>query len=156
MRPRLCDSSRVFITKKPPRKKRARVATDYVREERRTRRKDNNTSPIHQDGSGSFYWTFWSSRLFCFSFVFGSPEWFSIFFRRIVFFCFCFSFHFISGWFFRTWFDWSVNVSSGLVVDPVESGLDGQTGQHAVLGAVAIRRRDVHASSLVVQRVGRV
>ena len=57
---------------------------------------------------------------------------------------------------FLTWFDRSVNVSSRLVVDPIESRLDGQTGEHAVLGAVAIRRRDVHASPLVVQRIGGV
>lgn len=88
MRPRLCDSSRVFITnqQKPPRRRRRREpgsTSDYVREgrrRRRRRRKDNSTSPIHQDGSGSFYSSFfgWIVSLFR-SFVFGSLE--SFFFR---------------------------------------------------------------------------
>lgn len=43
-----------------------------------------------------------------------------------------------------------------LVVHPIEAGLDGETGEHAVFGSVAVGRGDVDAAALVVQRVGRV
>lgn len=38
-----------------------------------------------------------------------------------------------------------------IVVDPIESGFYGQSGQHAVLGLVPVRRGDVHGPALVVQ-----
>ena len=44
-----------------------------------------------------------------------------------------------------------MNVSSGLVVDPVEAGLDGQPGQESVLCAVPIGGGDVDGATLVVQ-----
>ena len=47
-------------------------------------------------------------------------------------------------------------MSAGLVVDPVESGLDGEPREHPVLGAVPVGRGEVHAAALVVQRVGGV
>lgn len=52
--------------------------------------------------------------------------------------------------------DAAVYVRSGLVVDPVEASLDGQSREHSVLGTIAIARRHVHRSALVVQRVRRV
>jgi len=39
------------------------------------------------------------------------------------------------------------------VGDPVESGLDGQAGQHAVLGLVAIGGGDGYRAALVVKRL---
>lgn len=44
-------------------------------------------------------------------------------------------------------------VGAALVEDPVEAGLDGEAGQHAVLAAVAVAGRQVHGPALVVQRV---
>lgn len=44
-----------------------------------------------------------------------------------------------------------MNVAFGLVIDPVEPGLHGQTGQHGVLAAVAVRGGDVNRSALVMQ-----
>lgn len=40
---------------------------------------------------------------------------------------------------------------SGLVVDPVEAGLDGEAGQEPVLAAVPVRGSEVHGPALVVQ-----
>lgn len=48
-------------------------------------------------------------------------------------------------------FDGAVDVRLRLVVDPVEAGLDGQAGQHAVLAAVPVRGGDVHGAALIVQ-----
>ena len=45
---------------------------------------------------------------------------------------------------------------AGLVVDPIEAGLDGEAGEHAVFGPIAVGGGDVDAASLVVERVGRV
>ena len=50
----------------------------------------------------------------------------------------------------RTRLDGAMYVGPGLVVDPIEAGLDGQPGEHAVLGAVAVARRHVDRSALVV------
>lgn len=44
----------------------------------------------------------------------------------------------------------------GLVVDPIEAGLNGQTGQQAVLGAVLVAGCYIHRPALVVERVWRV
>lgn len=50
----------------------------------------------------------------------------------------------------------AVDVRAALVVHPVESRLDRQPGEHAVLAVVAIRCGDVDGPALVVQRVDAV
>lgn len=41
-------------------------------------------------------------------------------------------------------------VRPGLVVNPVEASLNRESRQHPVLGAIAIARRHINGSSLVV------
>lgn len=50
----------------------------------------------------------------------------------------------------------AVHVGLGLVVDPVEAGLNCQSSQHGVLVAVAVRGRDVDRPSLIVERLLRM
>lgn len=45
---------------------------------------------------------------------------------------------------------------SALVVDPVETRLDGETCQHAVLGTISVARGDVHGATLVVKGICRM
>jgi len=47
-------------------------------------------------------------------------------------------------------------VRPGLIVDPVETCLNSESRQHPVLGAIAIARRHVDGTSLVVQGICRM
>lgn len=49
-----------------------------------------------------------------------------------------------------TWFNRAVDMSSGLVVDPIESCFYSEPRQHAVLGAILVRCRDVHRAPFVM------
>lgn len=51
----------------------------------------------------------------------------------------------------RTCFHGAVDVSFGLIIDPVEAGLHRQPGQGAVFALVPVRGGDVHGPALVVQ-----
>lgn len=53
----------------------------------------------------------------------------------------------------RTCFHRAVDVSFGLIIDPVEAGLHRQPGQGAVFALVPVRGGDVHGPALVVQRL---
>lgn len=51
-----------------------------------------------------------------------------------------------------TWLDGTVDMRSGLVKNPIESGLHGKPRQHAVFRAVPITRRHVDSTALVMKR----
>lgn len=55
-----------------------------------------------------------------------------------------------------TTFNRCMNVISTLVVDPVETGLYSEPGEHSVLGPIAVAGGQVHRSAFVVQRLKRM